>query len=104
LTTTAQPVTIAGGARRGPLYALALLAPGMAFFGLGVGGKRRRGRCLGLLMLSVVFTLVALLPACSSNKQQPQVSGTPSGTYSMTVTATSGSFSQSKTFQVTVTP
>jgi hypothetical protein len=59
---------------------------------------------LGLLALSVVFTLVALQPACSSNKQQPQVSGTPSGTYTMTVTATSGTFSQSKTFQLTVTP
>ncbi len=105
ISTTPQPVPIAGsGPRRGSLYALALLLPGMAFFGVGVGGKHRRARWLGLLMLSVVFTLVALQPACSSNKQQPQVSGTPSGTYTMTVTATSGTFSQSKTFQLTVTP
>jgi hypothetical protein len=105
ITTTPQPVSIAGlGARRGPLYALALLLPGMAFFGVGVGGKRRRARWLGLLALSVVFMMVALQPACSSNKQQPQVSGTPSGTYFVTVTATSGTFSQSKTIQLTVTP
>jgi hypothetical protein len=51
-----------------------------------------------------MFTLVALQPACSSNKQQPQVSGTPSGTYAVTVTATSGTFSQSKAIQLTVTP
>lgn len=103
ISTTPQPVPIAGsGARRGPLYALALLVPGMAFF--GVGGRRRRARWLGLLAFAVVFTLVALQPACSSNKQQPQVSGTPSGTYAVTVTATSGTFSQSKTIQLTVTP
>jgi hypothetical protein len=107
ISTTPQPVSIAGlGARRSPLYALALLLPGMAIFGagLGVGGKRRRARWLGLLALSVVFTLVTLQPACSSSKQQPQVSGTPSGTYFVTVTATSGTFSQSKTIQLSVTP
>jgi hypothetical protein len=104
ITTTPQPVSIADGRHRGSLYALALLVPGMAFFGVGVGSRRRRTRWLGLLALSIVFALVALQPACSSNKQQPQVSGTPSGTYSMTVTATSGTFSQSKSFQLTVTP
>jgi len=59
---------------------------------------------LGLLMLSIFFALTLLQPACSSGKTQPTVSGTPTGTYSLTVTATSGSLSKSQGFSLTVTP
>jgi hypothetical protein len=53
----------------------------------------------------VFFALVLLQPSCSSSsKTPPQVGGTPTGTYSMTVTATSGSFTKSAPFQLTVTP
>jgi uncharacterized repeat protein (TIGR01451 family) len=107
LTTTAQPQNnpqASAGWRRS-LYAL-WLVPGMAVFGLGVGGKRRgkRGRLLGLLLSLVLFALVALQPSCSTAKTQPTVSGTPSGTYSLTITATSGSFTQSAPFSLTVIP
>jgi len=102
LTTTARPVTtITSTKRRGPVYALWLMAPGMALLGLGVG-KRRRFRFLGLLALSAFFALVLLLPACSSKKTQPPVAGTPAGTYSLTVTATSGSFTSTAGFNLTV--
>jgi len=102
LTTTARPVvTIASRERRGPMYALWLLAPGMALLGLG-GGKRRRNRLLGLLGLSLLFWLVLLQPACSSTKKQTTVSGTPAGSYPLTITATSGSFTQSVPFSLTV--
>jgi hypothetical protein len=73
----------------------------MALLGLGVG-KRRRFRFLGLLALSAFFALVLLLPACSSKKTQPPVAGTPAGTYSLTVTATSGSFTSTAGFNLTV--
>jgi hypothetical protein len=42
------------------------------------------------------------LPACSKAKQQQVVSGTPAGTYPITVTATSGSFTQSYGITLTV--
>jgi uncharacterized repeat protein (TIGR01451 family) len=109
LQTTPQPVPVANsGAWRGPLYALWLMVPGIAWLGLGAGGKRRRSgkknRLLGLLTLGVLFALVLLQPSCSSGKTQPTVSGTPTGTYLLTATATSGSFSQSVSFSLTVSP
>ncbi len=105
VTTTPQPITtVASGAGRSPLYALWLMVPGMTLLGIGAG-KRRRSRRLGLLTLSMFFALVLLQPSCSSsNKTPPPVSGTPTGTYSMTVTATSGSYTKSWGFQLTVTP
>ena len=103
LTTTPQPIAIAkSGGWRGPFYALWLMIPGMAVFGLG--SKRRRSRWVRLLAPPTLLGLVLFLPACSSSKTQPQVSGTPSGTYSLKVTASSGTLSQSQSFQLTVTP
>jgi hypothetical protein len=106
LTTTPQPITTIASASRGrPLYALWLMVPGMALLGLGAGGKRLRHRWLALLALSLFFALVLLQPACyTANNTPPAVTGTPTGTYSLTVTATSGSLTQSAPFQLTVTP
>jgi len=106
LTTTPQPVPVVdSGGHRGPLYAVWLILPGTALLGLGASGKRRRGRWLGMLTLFLLSALFLLQPACSGgNKTQPQVSGTPTGTYSLLVTATSGSFSRTASFQLTVTP
>jgi hypothetical protein len=77
----------------------------MAVLGLGAGRKRRgkRSRLLGLLTLSVLFALVLLQPSCSSGTTSTPTSGTPSGTYPLTVTATSGTLSKSASFQLTVT-
>jgi hypothetical protein len=85
-----------------------LMVPGMAVLGIGIAGKRRgRGkmsRLLGLLTLSMLFALVALQPACHGGTTPPTVSGTPTGTYSPTVTATSGTLTQSASFSLTVSP
>ena len=59
---------------------------------------------LGLLMLSLFCTLVLLQPSCGGSKTPVPVSGTPSGLYPLSVTATSGSFSKTVPFQLTVTP
>jgi uncharacterized repeat protein (TIGR01451 family) len=105
LTTTPQPITtVASAPWHSPLYALWLMVPGMSLLGIGVGGKRLRRRWLGLFTLSLFFALVLLQPACSYTKTPAQVSGTPTGTYSMTVTGTSGSVTKSAPFQLTVTP
>ena len=104
LTTTAQPVPTASAGWRRSFYALWLMFPGMALLGWRVGGKGKKARLLGLLMLSLFFALILLQPACSSTKTPVPVSGTPSGVYPMTVTATSGSFSFTVPFQLTVTP
>jgi hypothetical protein len=109
LSTTPQPVTTANATLwRSPFYALWLMVPGMAVLGIGIAGKRRgRGkmsRLLGLLTLSMLFALVALQPACHGGTTPPTVSGTPTGTYSPTVTATSGTLTQSASFSLTVSP
>jgi hypothetical protein len=76
----------------------------MTLWGIAAG-KKRRNHWLGLLTLSLFFALVLLQPSCSSSKTTPPpASGTPTGTYSMTVTATSGSFTKSFGIQLTVTP
>jgi len=105
LTTTPQPVTrVASIAGHGSLFALWLMVPGITLLGIGAG-KKRRSRWLGLLTLSLLFAPILLQPACSSSNKTPApVGGTPTGTYTMSVTATSGSFTQSHGFQLTVTP
>jgi len=104
LTTTARPIngTASLRAGHGPLYAFWLMVPGMALLGVGAGGRRRRHWLLGGAALSLLFALVLLQPACGKGKQPTTVSGTPAGNYSLTVTATSGSFSQSAGFNLTV--
>jgi uncharacterized repeat protein (TIGR01451 family) len=105
LSTTAQPVTTASIRQHRPLYAIWLAVPGMAFLGLaGAGKRRRRNMLLGLIASMAFFTMALLQPACSSPKTQPTVSGTPSGNYPLTVTATSGSLNKTANFTLTVIP
>jgi hypothetical protein len=102
LTTTERPPnTISSLEPRGLRYALWLMLPGAALISLG-GKKRRRNRLLGLLMLLTLFAFIVPLPACSQAKQIPTTSGTPAGTYTLQVTATSGTFTQSSGFSLTV--
>jgi len=102
LTTTERPpVTISSTKWRGLSYAFWVMAPGIAWMGLG-SKKRGRGRVLGWLALATVFLFFALQPACSRAKQVIQVTGTPAGSYPLQVTATSGSFTTSTGFSLTV--
>jgi hypothetical protein len=102
ITTTARPIPIASSrSGRGVLYAIWLAVPGIALFGLGAGGSRRR-KILGVLLPVLLIGLVLLQPACSSGaKTPPIVSGTPAGTYTLTLTATGG-ISHNGTFTLTV--
>ena len=102
ITTTARPIPIASShSVRGVFYAISLALPGMAWFGLGAGSGRRR-KILGVILPVLLIGLVLLKPACSSGaKTPPIVSGTPAGTYTLTLTATGG-ISHNSTFTLTV--
>jgi len=79
----------------GPFYATWLPIPGLAFLGLGLGSRvRRKGRVLGGLLFLSLMTLVLLQPACGGHSSTTTTTGTPAGTYTVTVSATSGTFSQ----------
>ena len=103
LTTTARPVvTPAFVLFTRPFYAFWLTLPGLAVLGAGFGGDRRRRRIVALFLLCLVFALLLVLPACSHSTTQPPVSGTPAGTYTVTVTATAGTDIKSQTITLTV--
>ncbi|MGB0010979.1 MAG: SBBP repeat-containing protein [Candidatus Sulfotelmatobacter sp.] len=102
VTTTVRPISTISSTRwSSPFYALWLMVPGVALFGMG-NGKRRRSRLLGFLLLWTVFSLIVILPACTQAKEQPTITGTPAGSYPLQVTATSGSFTKSAGFSLTV--
>ena len=101
LNITTQPRPIVTGSLFVPrFYALWLLVPGLAFLGAGFRGGRRR--FIAPLMLSLLFGLLLLIPACSHTAVQPPVAGTPAGNYTITVTATAGSDVKSKTVTLQV--
>jgi trimeric autotransporter adhesin len=106
LTTTPQTILTASSKSgwRG-FYAVFLGIPGLTLVGLGIGGgRRRRWRVAGLFVLLVVVAQLLPLPGCSTVQTQPPPTGTPSGQYSITLTATSGTDSKSIPIQLTVTP
>ena len=101
VTTTARPVvTGAASFLQRSFYALWFAVP--ALFFVGIGSNRRSRRIAGIITLCALFTMLLLVPACSSSKTQAPVSGTPSGSYNITVTAASGSDSKTSTIGLTV--
>jgi hypothetical protein len=102
ITTTARPITLPNASLfKRHFYAFWLPVPGLALLGLGFGGSRRRRRLLGMVMLCTLFGLIVLQPACGGTSTQPPVSGTPAGTTTVIVSATSGS--DTKTFPIQLT-
>ncbi len=78
-----------------PIYALWLPLPAFAMAGIGLGSRRRR---LGVgMMCFLITTLTLVLASCgggsgiSSSGGSSGSAGTPTGTYSIVVTGTSGS-------------
>ncbi len=103
ISTIPRPIVTPGASlfTRRVYYAVWLSLPGMALLGLGTRDKRRR-RILGLIALCAVFGLILVVPACSHGTTQVPASGTPAGTYTITITASSGGDSKSTSVTLTV--
>ena len=84
-----------------PLYAAWLPVSGLALLGVGMGASRKRRLLMGLL-LAGFFSLILFQPACSSRQPISTTTGTPAGTYVVTVTATSGSATRNATVTLVV--
>ena len=77
------------------MYATWLPVTGLAFLGLGIGTRaRRKGRILAGMFFLTLMTLVLLQPACGGHSSSTSTSGTPAGTYTVTVSASSGQFTK----------
>ena len=92
INTTARVTTITRLWQKGLLYAAWLPVSGLVLLGVSMGRKKswKRRLLVGVLFV-VLFSLIALQPACSSSQTTTTTTGTPAGTYTVTVSATSGS-------------
>jgi len=92
VNTTARVTTPASLFPSGrPFYAALFPVSGLALLGVGIGGKKsRRRRLIITAMLGVFFALVLFQAGCGSSSRTSTTTGTPAGTYNLTVTATSG--------------
>ena len=88
VTTTARVTTPASLFRHGGwTYAFWLPISGLALF----GGRCSRRRWLLAVLVAGVLGVVSLQAGCSNSTNSSTTSGTPAGSYSITVNATSGS-------------
>lgn len=86
----------------GPLSATWLPIGGLTLFGLGIGKGSRRRRWLMGLILTAFFSLIAFQFGCSSKAPISTTTGTPAGTYVVTVSAASGSATRNATVTLVV--
>lgn len=105
ISTTAPHVLSGTSSAQGP-HGLGWLATGSSalfagIFFLGVPSRRRRMTGLGLMLL-VFFAAGVGCGGGSSSGGSVKTGGTPKGSYSITVTATSGSLSHTASVAVTV--
>jgi hypothetical protein len=101
IPTQARPVTPTTGSMwKRQFYALWLIVPGWAL--IGFGGERRRKKIAGLFFLCIVLGSLFFLPSCSHSTTQTPPAGTQAGTYTITVTASSGTDSKSQTITLNV--
>ncbi len=124
INTTARPVPTTTLQResippkstpwKGPLYGTWLPVSGLALLSLGISrrssisksGQRgsRKERLLGGILFGAVLALALWLPGCGTTAKttSPPSGGTPAGTYTVTVSATSGTASRTTTVTLVV--
>lgn len=99
ITTTSQ-LRKKGGV--GIFYAASLPLCGLTFLGITFGGFSRRKRLMAILFGAGFFVLVALQIGCGSKGTTTLTTGTPAGTYNVTVSAVSGSVTHTQVVTLVV--
>ena len=103
ITTTAPTVGSLRPSDQGMRVFYASLLPGLLGLVFTAGSRRRSLRGLRFLGLIVVLGFSTLwLASCGGNANRVATGGTTPGTYSITVTGTSGTATSSTTFQLVV--
>lgn len=94
INTTARVTTTTEWWHGGrPLYATWFPVTGLALFGAGLGTGSRKRKALMALLLIGFFSLIFFQAGCGGKSSTTTVTGTPAGTYIVTVSATSGASS-----------
>ena len=103
ITTTAPTAALAAPVAGGWLYALWLPIVGMAWAGMGLAPKIVRKRILAAVTLCFALAGGTLFQvACGGSMPPHTTGGTPPGTYTVTVTGTSGSTQHFTNVMITV--
>lgn len=106
INTTARITTTSrlwpkGGAKI--FYALSLPLFGFTFLGITFGGISRRRRLMMTALGVGFFVLILLQAGCGSKGSTTLTTGTPAGTYNVTVSAASGTGNVTHTSVITLT-
>ncbi|MGO9124545.1 MAG: beta strand repeat-containing protein [Terriglobales bacterium] len=86
----------------GLFYAMGLPVLGLAVLGVSMGRVSRSRRVVMSLLLGGFFALMAFQAGCGSSKTVTTTTGTPAGTYVVTVSAISGSATRTQTVTLVV--